>query len=61
MKLPDSLTEGLPTVAPGALLILNRAELCAHLSPGLKGMEANQAWRDFAARIDRDQPQPALN
>lgn len=51
----------LPTVAPGALLLVDRPELCAHLSPGLRGMEARSLWNDLITRLALAQPNPATN
>lgn len=60
MNNPNAITE-LPTVAANAIVLLNRAELCAHLPEGVAGVQITAAWRDFTSKIDAEQPRPELN
>lgn len=60
---PDftNATGSLPAVAANAPVILDRAELCAHIPAGIIGVEVAQAWRDFSSQIQAAQPNPSLN
>jgi hypothetical protein len=59
--LASQFTGALPTCAPDALIIMDRAELNSFWPEGIKNFKPRETWQNLCALIEFLQPKPALN